>query len=216
MEKVFMLCLDVSTTCVGIALFDYNNEKVLELKQIEPKVKNATNDSLLYEKANLVQTLIEEYKGMPIKHIWIEEPLLGSNNVYTVATLLKFNGIISKMCYDILGVAPKYISSYDSRAKAFPNLMQVGSAKNKLVLFGAYKKKADSIDEIKEEHRHYYKVDKEGYATLDKKKVIFDEVNKLYPKLEWLKDTKGRLKKSNYDIADSITCGIAVLNQKNK
>ena len=46
--------------------------------------------------------------------------------------------------------------------------------------------------------------------------IIFDEVNKLYPKLEWLKDSKGRLKKSNYDIADSITCGIAVLNQKNK
>jgi hypothetical protein len=51
---------------------------------------------------------------------------------------------------------------------------------------------------------------------LDKKKVIFDEVNKLYPKLEWLKDTKGRLKKNNFDIADAITCGIAVLNQKNK
>jgi hypothetical protein len=94
--------------------------------------------------------------------------------------------------------------------------MQVGSAKNKLVLFGEYKKKADSIDEIKEEHRHYYKVDKEGYATLDKKKVIFDEVNKLYPKLEWLKDTKGRLKKNNYDIADSITVGIAIFNQRSK
>jgi hypothetical protein len=59
-------------------------------------------------------------------------------------------------------------------------------------------------------------VDKEGFATLDKKKVIFDEVNKLYPKLEWLKDSKGRLKKNNYDIADAITCGIAVLNQKDK
>jgi hypothetical protein len=94
--------------------------------------------------------------------------------------------------------------------------MQVGSAKNKLVLFGAYKKKADNIEDINEEHRHYYKVDKEGFATLDKKKVIFDEVNKLYPKLEWLKDSKGRLKKNNYDIADAITCGIAVLNQKDK
>lgn len=211
-----MLCLDVSTSCVGIALFDYKNEKVLELKQIEPKVKNPNPDSVLYEKANLVQTLIEEYKGLPIKHIWIEEPLMSSNNIYTVATLLKFNGILSKMCYDILGVAPKYKSSYDSRAEAFPNLMQVGSVKNKLVLFGAYKKNAKNIQDIVEEHRSYYKIDKQGFCILDKKKIIFDEVNKLYPKLMWLKDSKGRLKKSNYDIADAITVGIAVLNTKEK
>lgn len=210
-----MLCLDVSTSCIGLSLFDYTNEKVLELKQIEPKVKDTSSDAALYEKANLVQKLIEEYKSMPIKHIWIEEPLLSSNNVYTVGTLLKFNGIISKMCYDILGVAPRYISSYESRAKAFPHLMEVGSVKNKLVLFGGYKKKTDSIDDIKDEHKKYYKVDKEGYATLDKKKVIFDEVNKVYPKLKWIVDTKGRLKKSNYDIADSITVGLAILNMKN-
>jgi hypothetical protein len=34
--------------------------------------------------------------------------------------------------------------------------------------------------------------------------------------LEWLKDTKGRLKKNNFDIADAITVGIAVFNQKEK
>jgi hypothetical protein len=41
-------------------------------------------------------------------------------------------------------------------------------------------------------------------------------VNKLYPKLDWLKDTKGRLKKNNYDIADAITVGISIFNQKPK
>jgi hypothetical protein len=94
--------------------------------------------------------------------------------------------------------------------------MQVGSVKNKLVLFGAYKKKANNIDEIIEEHRHYYKVDKEGFCTLDKKKIVFDEVNKIYPNLEWLRDTKGRLKKNNFDIADAISVGVAILNRKNK
>jgi hypothetical protein len=45
----------------------------------------------------------------------IEEPLLQSNNVNTVATLLRFNGMISKSVFDTLGVVPDFISSYDAR-----------------------------------------------------------------------------------------------------
>jgi hypothetical protein len=216
MEKSYLLSFDISTTCVGLSLFDYNTEKVLEIKQIEPKIKKPNPDSVLYEKANLVREVIESYKALPIKHIWIEEPLLNSNNIWTVATLIKFNGIISMMCYDILGIAPKYISSYDARAKAFPQLMQPGSVKNKNVLFGAYKKKSDNIDDIQDDHKKYYKADKTGVVTLDKKKVVFDEVCKVYPNLPWIKDKKGGFKQSNYDMSDSITIALAVFNQKVK
>jgi hypothetical protein len=50
----------------------------------------------------------------------IEEPLLQSNNVNTVATLLRFNGMISKSVFDTLGV-PDFISSYDARKYSFQN-----------------------------------------------------------------------------------------------
>jgi hypothetical protein len=55
----------------------------------------------------------------------IEEPLLQSNNVNTVATLLRFNGMISKSVFDTLGVVPDFISSYDARKYSFPELMSV-------------------------------------------------------------------------------------------
>ena len=215
MEKSYLLCLDVSTKCVGICLFDYNTEKILEIKQIEPKIKKPNPDSILYEKSNLVRDVIESYKALPIKHIWIEEPLLNSNNIWTVATLIKFNGIISMMCYEILGIAPKYISSYEARTKAFPQLMKPGSVKNKDVLFGAFKKKANSIDEIQDDHKKYYKADKSGVVTLDKKKVVFDEVCKLYPNLPWIKNSKNSFVESNYDMSDAITIGQSILNMKN-
>jgi hypothetical protein len=46
-----------------------------------------------------------------ITTVVIEEPLLQSNNVNTVATLLRFNGMISKSVFDTLGVVPDFISS---------------------------------------------------------------------------------------------------------
>jgi hypothetical protein len=44
-----------------------------------------------------------------ITTVVIEEPLLQSNNVNTVATLLRFNGMISKSVFDTLGVVPDFI-----------------------------------------------------------------------------------------------------------
>jgi hypothetical protein len=62
--------------------------------------------------------------GFNITTVVIEEPLLQSN-VNTVATLLRFNGMISKSVFDTLGVVPDFISSYDARKYSFPELMSV-------------------------------------------------------------------------------------------
>ena len=85
----------------------------------------------------------------------IEEPLLSSNNVNTVATLLRFNGMISEAIYRIIGVVPNFISSYDARMYSFPELVSIRKynkkgeeypiehiddaiKKDNIVLFGAY------------------------------------------------------------------------------
>ena len=150
----------------------------------------------LFEKAKIFEEeFLKKYENVGIKKVIIEEPLLRSNNVNTVATLLRFNGIISKAIYDILGVIPEYISSYDSRAYAFPELKQIRThnkknepytekelVKNKPVLFGGYE------------------------WDIDKKLVIWEKVSELEPQIMWLHDKNQKLKKENFDMADSYAC----------
>jgi hypothetical protein len=189
-----IIALDVSTKCVGIALFDLEGT-LLELTHISPKVKPLPEEKSteLFEKANIVVNYLTKYKddGLNITNIVIEEPLLNSLNVYTVATLLKFNGMVSKMLYDMFKVTPSYISSYDARKYAFPKLTQP-NAKGKLVLFGGYPK------------------------DIDKKRVVWEMVNEKLGgnTAHWIYDKKGVLKKENFDMSDAATLGYAYFNME--
>jgi hypothetical protein len=214
MEKVkhtnnFVLGLDVSTKTIGIALFeDFGDKGVLRLlHHVTPVVKPKPLSKMqeLFEKATIFEEeFLKKYKDIGITKVVIEEPLLRSNNVNTVATLLRFNGIISRSVYDILGVIPEYISSYDSRAYAYPELMQIRKlnkkgepysekelSKAKPVLFGDYD------------------------YEIDKKMVIWEKVSELEPQIVWLVDKKQKLKKENYDMTDAYTCIRAVMNRDN-
>jgi RNase H-fold protein (predicted Holliday junction resolvase) len=189
-EDYYLLGLDVSTKCIGVALFN-NRGQLLELTHISPKAKPTPESKTeeLIKKADLFSEFISKYAKMNIKHVLIEEPLLRSNNVNTVGTLLRFNGMVTKICYDRLNVTPEYISTYEARKNAFPELMQPG-ASSKIVLFGAYPKE------------------------IDKKKVIWEKVSEREPQITWLLDKKGRLKKENFDMTDSYTCIIAYMRIK--
>lgn len=214
MEKIehtnkFVLGLDISTKTIGIALFeDFGNHGALRLlHHVTPVVKPKPESKMqeLFEKATIFEDeFLKKYKDVGITKVVIEEPLLRSNNVNTVATLLRFNGIISRAVYDILGIIPEYISSYDSRAYAYPELMQIRKvnkkgevysdkdlAKAKPVLFGNYD----------------YEV--------DKKMVIWEKVSELEPQIVWLVDKKQKLKKENFDMTDAYTCIRAVMNRDN-
>ena len=155
-EPEFLLALDVSTSTIGIALFeDMGDSGELKLlHHVSPKVKPKPENKMeeLFRKVEIFeQEFLSNYSDMGITRVVIEEPLLQSNNVYTIATLLRFNGMISKSVYDTVGVVPEFISSYDARKYAFPELMAVRTtkkdgtallekqiAKNLPVLFGAY------------------------------------------------------------------------------
>jgi hypothetical protein len=205
----FVLGLDISTKTIGIALFeDFGNHGALRLlHHVTPVVKPKPESKMqeLFEKATIFEEeFLKKYKDIGITKVVIEEPLLRSNNVNTVATLLRFNGIISRAVYDILGIIPEYVSSYDSRAYAYPELMQIrkvnkkGEAysdkdlsKAKPVLFGDYD----------------YEV--------DKKMIIWEKVSELEPQIVWLVDKKQKLKKENFDMTDAYTCIRAVMNRDN-
>ena len=96
-----VLGLDVSTKTIGVALFDIQTKNLLELTHIspvpKPKVESKIEELIL--KSNIVRKKLEEYVGMGVTHVVIEEPLLNSNNVYTVGTLMRFNTLVCKEVY---------------------------------------------------------------------------------------------------------------------
>jgi len=178
-----VLGLDISTKAIGWALFDMSNRQLLELTHFTPKLKPKPEDKVEEHllKATAFGEKLKEFKGLGIVDVIIEEPLLTSNNLYTVGTLMKYNSMIVKTVYDTLGIIPKFVSTYNARKFAFPSLVRE-NAKGKRVLFGGYEK------------------------GCDKKKIIWDEVVKLEPNIEWQYTRNDTLRKECFDMADAYTC----------
>jgi len=186
-----VLGLDISTKTIGWALFDMMTEELLELTHISPvaKLKEENKIKELFLKAEIFKQKLVEYKNLGITKVIIEEPLLNSNNVYTIQTLLRFNTLISKEIYDVLGVVPEYISTYNSRKFAFPELVKEND-KKKFVLFGGLPK------------------------DIDKKMIIWDLVAKKEPQIKWQYTKNQTLKKENFDMSDAYTCCLGYMKQE--
>ena len=189
-----VLGLDISTKTIGWALFDIKTQDLLELTHVSPRPKNKdTEENKMLElilKSEVFKTKLEDYKKLGIVSVIIEEPLLNSNNVYTIQTLLRFNTLICKTIYDVLGIVPEFISTYNSRKFAFPELVQEND-KKKHVLFGGLPKDAD------------------------KKMIIWEKVAKREPQIKWLYTKNNTLKKENFDQTDAYTCVLGFMNQEN-
>lgn len=186
-----ILGLDISTKVIGFALFDIENSKLLELTHFSPKIKPQPENKIeeLLMKADGFKKHLEKYKNIGITDIVIEEPLLQSNNVYTVGTLLRYNTLILRECVDVFGIIPSFISTYNARKYAFPSLVSKND-KGKNVLFGGLPK------------------------NIDKKHIIWENVNCVCPEVEWLYNKTGQLRKENYDMADAATAVIGFINMK--
>lgn len=189
-ESPKVLGLDVSTKTIGWALFDITTKELLELTHIspvpKPKEENKIKELLL--KSEIFRAKLLGYKDLGITKVIIEEPLLNSNNVYTIGTLMRFNTLICKEVYDILGVVPEFISTYNSRKFAFPHLVQQND-KNKFVLFGGYPK------------------------DCDKKMIIWELVAKREPQIQWQYTKNNTLKKENFDQTDAYCCVLGFMKQ---
>jgi hypothetical protein len=186
-----VLGLDVSTKTIGWSLFDIQSRELLELTHISPVPKPKVEDKIeeLILKSNIFRQKLEKYVGMGIQYVVIEEPLLNSNNVYTVGTLMRFNTLVCKEVYDVLGVVPVFISTYNSRKFAFPELVQEND-KGKFVLFGGLPK------------------------TIDKKNIIWDLVAKREPQITWQYTKNNTLKKENFDQTDAYCAALGYMRMK--
>ena len=215
-EKIYPRCilgLDISTACIGVCVIEDNGSdkpKILYLGHKTPKISRKIKgiEALCLRKQIFEDEFIKEIaSNFSITDVIIEEPLLSSNNVNTVATLLRFNGMISESIYRILGVVPNFISSYDARMYSFPDLISIRkynkkgeeySAKNienaiknnNIVLFGSYP------------------------FDVDKKTVMMNKVNEMFQddEINWVLNKKQELAKENYDACDALICTLAYIN----
>lgn len=203
--------LDVSTSTIGVCIVlddgsDYG--KILELTHISPKISNKIKGiESLFIKKKIFEEFIVKFKDFGIDEVVIEEPLLRSNNVNTVGTLLRFNGMISDCVYNILGIVPHYISSYDARKYSFPTLMSIRK-------YGKDEKQYD-YKKIKKEIQQCKMVLFGDYPwTIDKKTVIQGNVSELFPDVPWIYNKKGELKKENFDASDAYVACLGYLNKE--
>ena len=212
-----LLGLDISTACIGLTLAKNENNKtdIVQVTHFKLKVPTKIKGvEALFHKSAYFSNVLETYKDLSrfnldvhINKVIIEEPLIGSNNSETVSTLLRFNGMISQSVYSILGVIPEFISSYDARKYAFPELMAVRKynkkgeiypiqkirhalKKNELTLFGSYD------------------------WTCDKKLILWNKISDMFPDIQWLYDKKNELKKENFDASDSLVCVIGYIRKR--
>ena len=214
-KKRIILGLDVSTSCLGTSIVSYDGEeaKILYVHYVKMKSskKYKGSNALFFKsqqfKDNFIQMLKDKGLINVITDIVIEEPLPGSQNVGTVNTLLKFNGMISESVYELTGVVPKYISSYDARKFAFPDLMAIRKfnkkgeeytskkikkaiKNNELVLFGSYP------------------------FDCAKKMILWNKISGMYENIQWLYDKNGELKTENFDASDSLVCVLGQLSKE--
>ena len=186
-----ILGLDVSTRTIGWALFDMKTQDLLELTHFSPIIKPKPEDKIeeLLLKVDAFEEKLKGYVNLGIVKVIIEEPLLNSNNVWTVGILLRYNSMITKSIYDILGIVPNFISTYNSRKYAWPELVQQND-KGKYVLFGGLPK------------------------DIDKKEIIWKGVSNKEPQINWLYTKNNTLKKECFDMADSYTCVLGYMKEQ--
>jgi hypothetical protein len=195
----YKLSLDVSTTNVGLALWD-DEGKLIELKHLELKVdKNIPPEDRYIHKGYMLRDYLikfndrvgNEYNGN-IDNVFIEAPLSNTpKNINTTAMLLGFNGIACFKSWEIFGIVPKKITVHDSRKTFCPEFIKTT------------KKRTGEIKETLSFPK--------GWKNKEKKEYIRQKVAKLEPQINWFYTRNDTIKDSSYDMSDAYCVGYAGL-----
>ena len=122
-----LLGLDVSTTFVGVCLLDLerpidelNASHVVHLDHLEFKGKHGSST---WAKADHVRERFGAFKLGPdfagLERVYVEAALMrftpGMSSMQAIASLLRFNGIVSYLVHDVFGVEPTHITVGEAR-----------------------------------------------------------------------------------------------------
>lgn len=212
--KKVIMGLDISTKTVGVTIATWDEigdePKILMVTHLRPKnipkTKNKTED--LFLKSEIICKWLSEYVKFGITDIVIEEPMIGTNNAKTAMSLLRFNGMISQSVYNIFGIVPEFISSYEARKFGCPQLFGIRKYKKD----GEQYNKDKILDFIKEGKLQLF-----GEYPFDcqKKYILWSIVSEQYPYIKWSYDSKGELKDENFDASDSLICVLGYIRGLN-
>ena len=126
-----VLGVDVSTSITGFAIVA--EEQIVYYDSIDlRKHKNVFDKSIaikekildLYEMYQLANDDSPDWgdSKYPIKDIYIEQPFMffnsGGSSAKTMASLQRFNGIVSWIMYEIFEIKPKYVTATEARKQA--------------------------------------------------------------------------------------------------
>ena len=113
-----ILALDISTSCVGYAVFG-ENDKLIEMDYIK---FNSKND--IFEKFTAFTKKVSHLLKMDIDTVVIEEPLKKFKGKFssanTIAILNFFNGMISSYVMTAFNVTPMHYNVLNARSTALP------------------------------------------------------------------------------------------------
>ena len=135
-----LLGLDISTSITGFTILDHQGE-IIRCDAWDMRNKNKFKT--IFDKASFIKDDLLFFKAQyPINSIYIEQPFMffnsGGSSAKTMASLQRFNGIISWICYDIFGMdlftgAPNYITASQAR-KACGIKVKRGEKAKKVVM----------------------------------------------------------------------------------
>ena len=135
-EKTTILGLDISTSITGASIVEKG--KVIESTFWD--TRNKKHFPTIYHKANFIKEKIENLKSRyEITDIYIEQSLhsfrSGFSSAQTLSTLSRFNGIISWICWDLLGMQPEMVAATSARKKSGLTIKRGDNAKKKALEF---------------------------------------------------------------------------------
>jgi hypothetical protein len=134
--KEIILGLDISTSITGVTVIQ--DGKILETAFWD--TRNKKYFPTIYHKANHIKGKLEGLaSNHKISHIYIEQSLhsfrSGFSSAQTLSTLSRFNGIISWICWDMLGMLPEMIAATSARKQAGVGIKRGDNAKEKVLEF---------------------------------------------------------------------------------
>jgi len=119
-----VLGLDISTACVGVAVVNAHARVCLEHVVFKGKMS-------LWEKADHVKLEFEKFHNEygNIDRLFVEDAALrftpGMSSAMTIASLLRFNGLVSYIARNVFDKDPNFISASSARKMIGLKLQQV-------------------------------------------------------------------------------------------
>ena len=132
-----ILGLDISTSITGYAILDLNGS-VIDIGSWDLRNKNIFPD--FYSKVTHCREKIKDISHCyEIEHIFIEPALNkfrpGQSSSHTISILIKFNGILSWLCLDEIGITPQFIPAVSARKKCGITISRGQKAKEIVMKF---------------------------------------------------------------------------------